>query len=328
MSSTIARRTLLRAGASTLALAAAPLGWAQGAMKMRFSSAFTEQDLRAEGYKAFAAAMKNDFEFQPFWGNAMFKQGTELVALQRGNLEMANLAPQDISKQVPAWSLLTSAYLFRDVTHLKKTFKSDVGRDFVKMARDQLGIEVITPVYFGSRHVNLKPDRTIRTPADLAGIKLRMPPGEFWQFLGESIGVNPTPVAFAEVYTALQTGAIDGQDNPLLLSKLMKFDEVTTQFVLTGHVIGFDVMTVSSKAWNELKPDQQARFRAAAEKAIDDYTAKFEGQERDVVAALKAEGKKVYAPDVNAFRTFAQKRYVEKYGREWPSGALERINAL
>jgi TRAP-type C4-dicarboxylate transport system substrate-binding protein len=328
MSSTIARRTLLRAGASTLALAAAPLGWAQGAMKMRFSSAFTEQDLRAEGYKAFAAAMKNDFEFQPFWGNTMFKQGTELVALQRGNLEMANLAPQDISKQVPAWSLLTSAYLFRDVTHLKKTFKSDVGRDFVKMARDQLGIEVITPVYFGSRHVNLKPDRTIRTPADLAGIKLRMPPGEFWQFLGESIGVNPTPVAFAEVYTALQTGAIDGQDNPLLLSKLMKFDEVTTQFVLTGHVIGFDVMTVSSKAWNELKPDQQARFRAAAEKAIDDYTAKFEGQERDVVAALKAEGKKVYAPDVNAFRSFAQKRYVEKYGREWPSGALERINAL
>jgi TRAP-type C4-dicarboxylate transport system substrate-binding protein len=322
MSSTIARRTLLRAGASTLALAAAPRLWAQGAMKMRFSSAFTEQDLRAEGYKAFAAAMKNDFEFQPFWGNTMFKQGTELVALQRGNLEMANLAPQDISKQ------LTSAYLFRDVAHLKKTFKSDVGRDFVNMARDQLGIEVITPVYFGSRHVNLKPDRQIRTPADLAGIKLRMPPGEFWQFLGESIGVNPTPVAFAEVYTALQTGAIDGQDNPLLLSKLMKFDEVTTQFVLTGHVVGYDLMTVSSKAWNELKPEQQARFRSAAEKAIDDYTAKFETQERDAVAALKAEGKKVYTPDVNAFRTYAQKRYVDKYGRDWPAGALERINAL
>ncbi len=328
MTSTISRRTLLRAGASGLAVAAATPLWAQGAPKMRFSSAFTEQDLRAEAYKAFAAAMKSDIDFQPFWGNTLFKQGTELVALQRGNLEMANLAPQDISKQVPAWSLLTSAYLFRDVAHLKKTFKSDVGRDFVKMARDQLGIEVIAPVYFGSRHVNLKPDKPIRTPADLAGIKLRMPPGEFWQFLGESIGVNPTPVAFAEVYTALQTGAIDGQDNPLLLSKLMKFDEVTTQFVLTGHVVGFDVMTVSSKAWNELKPDQQTRFRAAAEKSIDDYTTKFEGKEGEVVAALKAEGKKVYTPDVAAFRTFAQKRYVEKYGREWPSGALERINAL
>ena len=155
-----------------------------------------------------------------------------------------------------------------------------------------------------------------------------MPPGEFWQFLGESIGVNPTPVAFAEVYTALQTGAIDGQDNPLVLSKLMKFDEVTTQFVLTGHVVGFDLLTISSKAWNSLKPEQQTRFRAAAEKAIDDYTAKFEGQERDIVAALQAEGKKVYTPDVAAFRTYAQKRYVDKYGRDWPSGALEKINAL
>ena len=328
MTTKIARRTMLRAGASTLALTAAARLWAQDLPKMRLSAAFTEQDLRADAYKAFGAAMKSAFVLEPCWGNTLFKQGTELVALQRGNLEMANLAPQDISKQLPAWSLLTSAYLFRDAAHLQKTFNSDVGRDFIKMARDKLDIEVIAPVYFGARQVNLKPDRVIRTPADLSGIKLRMPPGEFWQFLGESIGVNPTPVAFAEVYTALQTGAIDGQDNPLLLSKLMKFDEVTTQFVLTSHVIGFDVMTVSSKAWNALKPDQQQRLRAAAEKAIGDYTVKFEGKEGEVIAALKAEGKKVYTPDVNAFRTFAQKRYVEKYGRDWPSGAMERINAL
>ena len=88
---------------------------------------------------------------------------------------------------------MTSAYLFRDADHLKKTFKSDVGKEFIKMAKDQLGIQIITPVYFGSRNVNLKPDKQIKTPADLAGIKLRMPPGEFWQFLGESLGANPTP---------------------------------------------------------------------------------------------------------------------------------------
>ena len=140
--------------------------------------------------------MKDDFDFEPYWGNTLFKQGTELVALQRDNLEVCNLAPADISKQIPAWSLLTSAYLFRDYDHLKKTFASDVGKDFIKMARDQVGIEVIRPVYFGARQVNLKPTKKINTPADLAGIKLRMPPGEFWQFLGESIGANPTPVAY------------------------------------------------------------------------------------------------------------------------------------
>ncbi len=328
MHSKITRRSLLAAGASMLALGTLKVADAQAKTKLRFSAAFTEQDLRAEAYKAFAAAIKDGYDFEPYWNNTLFKQGTELVALQRGNLEMANLAPQDISKQLPAWSLMTSAYLFRDADHMKKTFKSDVGREFIKMARDQLGIQVITPVYFGSRHVNLKPDRPIRTPADLAGIKLRMPPGEFWQFLGESIGVNPTPVAFAEVYTALQTGAIDGQDNPLLLSKLMKFYEVTSQFVLTGHVVGYDVMAVSGKTWEAMSAAQQAKFQSAAETAIDEYTTKFNGQEKDVIEFFKAQGKKVYTPDVNAFRTYAQKKYVDKYGQDWPKGALERINAI
>jgi TRAP-type C4-dicarboxylate transport system substrate-binding protein len=328
MSSTFSRRAALAAGASALALGALPTAFAQSRTKLRFSSAFTEQDLRTEAYKNLAAAIKDGYEFEPYWGNTLFKQGTELIALQRGNLEMCNLAPADISKQIPSWSLMTSAYLFRDVDHLKKTFKSDVGREFIKMARDQLGIQIITPVYFGSRNVNLKPTKEIKTPADLAGIKLRMPPGEYWQFLGESIGVNPTPVAYAEVYTALQSGAIDGQDNPLVASRLMKFDEVTTQFVLTGHVLGYDVMVMTTKLWDAMAPAQQASFQAAAEKAIDDYTAKFVAQEKEVLDYFKKEGKKVYTPDLAAFRTFAQKKYVEKYGSEWPKGALERINAL
>lgn len=328
MKSTLTRRQLLTTGASMLAVGALPQAFAQGKPKLRFSAAFTEQDLRAEAYKSFAAAIKDSYDLEPYWGNTLFKQGTELVALQRGNLEMCNLAPADISKQIPAWSLLTSAYLFRDVDHLKKTFKSDVGKEFNKMARDQLGIQVITPVYFGSRNVNLKPDKQIRTPADLAGIKLRMPPGEYWQFLGESIGVNPTPVPFAEVYTALQSGAIDGQDNPLVTSRLMKFDEVTTQFVLTSHVLGYDVMVITTKLWDAMPPAQQARFQAAAEKAVDDYTATFVGKEKEVLEYFKKEGKKVYTPDVAAFRSFAQKKYVEKYANEWPKGALEKINAL
>jgi TRAP-type C4-dicarboxylate transport system substrate-binding protein len=328
MPGTTSRRSVIAAGAAGLALTAVPPSFAQAKRKLRFSCAFTEQDLRADAYKAFAAAIGDDFDFEPFWGNTLFKQGTELVAMQRGNLEMCNLAPADISKQVPAWSLMTSAYLFRDADHLKKVFKSDVGEEFVKLAKDRLGIQIITPVYFGARHVNLRPEKPIRTPADLAGIKLRMPPGEFWQFLGEALGANPTPVAYAELYTALQNGTVDGQDNPLVASKLMKFYEVTSQFVLTGHVIGYDLMAITSKIWDAMKPEQQARFRAAAEKSVDDATAKFNAQEKDVIEFFKKEGKKVYEPDVGAFRTAAQKKYLDKYGADWPRGALERINAI
>src|SRR4051794_38138552 len=324
----ITRRSLMAAGASALALGATQSSYAQAKQKLRFSCAFTETDLRAEAYKGFAAAIKDDFDFEPYWGNTLFKQGTELVALQRDNLDLCNLAPADISKQIPAWSLLTSAFLFRDADHMKKTFKSDVGQEFIKMAKDQLGIQIITPVYFGSRSVNLKPDKQIKSPADMAGIKLRMPPGEFWQFLGESLGANPTPVAYAELYTALQTGTVDGQDNPAVASKLMKFDEVTTQFVLTRHVIAYDVMAIRSKIWDAMKPDQQAKFQAAADQAMAENTKKFNAQETEVLDYFRKEGKKVYEPDQNAFRAFAQKRYVDKYGKDWPKGALERINEI
>ena len=108
----------------------------------------------------------------------------------------------------------------------------------------------------------------------------------------------------------------------------MKFDEVTTQFVLTSHVLGYDVMVITTKLWDAMSAAQQASFQAAAEKAVDDYTAKFVSQEKDVLEYFKKEGKKIYTPDIAAFRTFAQKKYVEKYGGDWPKGALERINAL
>jgi TRAP-type C4-dicarboxylate transport system substrate-binding protein len=329
MTMTLTRRAMLSGTASLAALGAtAPGALGADKIKLRFSCAFTETDLRAQAYKEFATAIKDDFDFEPYWGNTLFKQGTELVALQRDNLDLCNLAPADISKQIPAWSLLTSAFLFRDADHMVKTFKSDVGKQFIKMAKDQLGIQIITPVYFGSRSVNLKPDKKINTPADMAGIKLRMPPGEFWQFLGESLGANPTPVAYAELYTALQTGTVDGQDNPVVASKLMKFDEVTTQFVLTKHVIAYDVMAIRSKIWDQLKPAQQAKFQAAADQMSAENIKRFDSKETETLDYFKKEGKKVYTPDVAAFRTFAQKKYVDKYGKDWPKGALEKINAI
>jgi tripartite ATP-independent transporter DctP family solute receptor len=269
------------------------------------------------------------YDFEPFFGGTLFRQGTELVAMQRGNLEMANVAPQDISKQIPAWSLLTAAYLFRDADHLKKVLDGEIGGEFKKMARDQLGIQILTPVYFGTRQVNLKPTKKINTPADMAGIKLRMPPGEAWQLLGEAMGANPTPVAFAELYTALQSGAVDGQDNPLPNSRVSKFHEVTTQFVLTSHLVGYDLMSVTVKIWDAMTPQQRQAFQAAADKAIAWSTAKHLEQEKELVEYFKSQGLQVYTPDVAAFRTNAQKKYLESpLSKDWPKGMLERINAV
>ena len=160
------------------------------------------------------------------------------------------------------WSVLTSAYTFRDANHVLAFFASDLGAQMKKEAEDQLKIKILGPTFFGTRQVGLKPKKKITTPADMAGIKLRMPPGDAWQLLGRSIGANPTPIAFAETYTALQTGAVDGQDNPLPNVQTVKFYEVMSQIVLTSHLIAFDVLCMNLKTWNAMSPAKQKTFQA------------------------------------------------------------------
>ncbi len=322
------RRRFLAGSGALAALAAFP-ALAEDKPKLRFSAVFSEQDIRAEMMKMFAGAIANDFAFEGYYGGNLFKQGTELVALQRGNLEMGNIAPQDFSKQMPVWSIVTSAYLFRDADHMRKFFASSMGEDLNKETEEKLGVRVLGPTYFGARQVGLKPDRKITTPADMAGIKLRMPPGEAWQFLGESIGANPTPMAYAEVYTGLQTGAIDGQDNPLPNVENMKFYEVMSQIVMTSHLVGFDLLTVSSKVWRGMKPDAQKRFQAAADAAIDFSTKKHQTREKELVDFFKTKGLKIYEPDQAAFRKYAQAKYMASdLAKSWPAGMVEKINAL
>src|SRR5262245_44685036 len=321
-------RRLFIAATGALAAGTAFPAFAQDKPKLRFSAVFSEKDIRAEMMKMFADAVADDFVFEGYYGGNLFKQGTELVALQRGNLEMGNIAPQDISKQIPAWSILTAGYLFRDAAHLKAFFASDMGAEMKKMTEDQLGVKVLGPTYFGVRQVGLKPDKEIKTPADLAGIKLRMPGGDAWQFLGSALGANPTPMAYAEVYTGLQTGAIDGQDNPLPNVENMKFYEVMSQIVLTSHLVGFDLLVVAKKVWNAMSPEQQKKFQQAADDAIALSTEKHLAREKDLVASFKGKGLTIYEPDLAAFRKYAQEKYLASdLAKSWPEGMVAKINA-
>ncbi|MFN3855242.1 MAG: TRAP transporter substrate-binding protein DctP [Phreatobacter sp.] len=323
-------RRLFMAGAAASGLASPISGaLAQTKPNLRFSAVFSEQDIRAEMVKRFAEAIRNDFTLQPYYGGTLFRQGTELVAMQRNNLEMGNIAPQDISNQIPAWSIVTSAYLFKDAEHLKRVFASDVGRDLKKMAEERLNIRILGPTYFGARHVGLKPRTRITTPADMAGIKLRMPGGDAWQFLGRSLGANPTPMAYGEVYTGLQSGAVDGQDNPLPNVQNMKFYEVMSQIVLTSHLVGFDLLCITNRAWNAMSAQQQASFQQAADAAIDWSTAEHLKRERELVDFFRKQGLEVYEPNLAAFRDHAQRMYLASdLAKSWVPGMLEKINAM
>jgi tripartite ATP-independent transporter DctP family solute receptor len=328
MDSPIDRRSALKASAA-LAMAWLLPARAQAQSTLRFAAVFSDRDIRASMIQMFAKEVEADFKVEPFYNGSLFKQGTELVALQRNNLEMGNIAAQDISNQLPAWSILTSAYLFRDANHLHTFFASDLGTQMKKMVEDQLKVKILGPTFFGTRQVGLKPKKKISTPADMAGIKLRMPGGDAWQFLGRALGANPTPMAYAEVYTGLQTGAIDGQDNPLPNVQNMKFYEVMSQIVLTSHLVGFDLLTVNLKTWDGMSPAKQKAFQAAADKAIKWSAEEHLKREAELADTFRKQGLEVYAPDVKAFREYAQKLYLSSdLAKSWPPGMLEKINAM
>jgi len=325
----IDRRSALKTGAALAAAYTLPAP-AQAKPTLRFAAVFSDKDIRAGMIQMFAKDVEGDFKVEPFYNGTLFKQGTELVALQRDNLEMGNIAPQDISKQIPAWSILTSAYLFRDATHLNAFFASDPGAQMKKMVEDQVKVKILGPTFFGTRQVGLRIKKKINTPADMAGIKLRMPPGDAWQLLGRSLGANPTPMAFAETYTGLQTGAVDGQDNPLPNVQAVKFYEVMSQIVLTSHLIGYDLLCVNLKTWNGMPAAKQKAFQAAVDKALAWSTAEHLKREAELADTFRKQyGLEIYTPDVKAFREYAQKIYLgSDEAKDWPKGMLEKISAL
>ena len=329
MGITIDRRTLLKAGGALAAASMVPAAFAQDKPTLRFAAVFSDKDIRADMIRMLAKDVAADATIEPFYGGTLFKQGTELVALQRDNLELGNVAPQDISKQMPAWSVLTSAYTFRDANHVLAFFASPLGAQMKKEAEDKLRIKILGPTFYGTRQVGLKPKKKISTPADLAGIKLRMPPGDAWQLLGRSLGANPTPMAYAETYTGLQTGAIDGQDNPLPNVENMKFYEVMSQIVLTSHLVAFDVLSMSLKSWNALGAAKQKNLQAATDKALAWSVQEHLKREAELAEKFKKAGLDVYVPDLAAFRAYAQKVYLASdEAKEWAPGIHDKILAV
>ena len=330
MSFDLTRRILLGATVATALVGGATSAISQDKITLRMSTPATETDFRSQGLASVFADGVSDFAtYEPHYNDTLFKQGTELVAIARGNLDMSITSAQELAKLIPEWSIFTAGYLMRDPEHQRNVFEGDIGAEMYQLVEDKLGVKLLSVMYFGTRQLNLRGDKVINTPADLDGINLRMPGTDAWQFLGRALGANPTPMAFTEVYTGLQTGAIDGQDNPMPTDKDKKFYEVTDQIVLTGHLVDMNFLAFSKSVWDDLTGDQQAAVMKAAADASASITASIVANEAELVAFFEGEGLKVYTPDVASFRERAQKMYLESdFSKDWPAGLLDRINAV
>jgi TRAP-type transport system periplasmic protein len=313
-----------------LALLAAP---AQAQTVLRISTPAVPDDWHVKMLYVFrdelAKTAPRRFDVQVHHSGTLFRQGAEVVAMQRGNLEMALLSMQDIARQLPEYSIFTAGYLIRDPAHLRKVWSGAIGEEVRGKIAKEMGIELLQIVYLGTRELGLREPRTVKTPADLAGLKLRMPGSKEWLFLGQALGASATPLAFPEVYLGLKTGTIDAQDNPLPTLKSAKFYEVTKQIVLTGHLVDSLQLAIAAKTWNGLPGADQTEVKRAAAAAAKFNDDNREREEKELIDFFRAQGIAVITPDVDAFRKTVQAAYLKsEYAEKWPRGLLERINAV
>ncbi len=243
---------------------------------------------------------------------------------------MGNIAPQDISKQLPAWSVLTSAYTFRDAHHVLAFFASDIGAQMKKQAEDQLKIKILGPDVL--RHTSggtqaEEEDQHARghvrhQAADAAGAT-RGSSSAARSARIRCHGISPRRIR------RCRRGPIDGQDNPLPNVQDMKFYEVMSQIVLTSHLVAFDVLCMNQKSWNTMSPEKQRSFQAAVDKALVWSVDQHLKRESELADNFRKYGLDIYTPEIPAFRAYAQKVYLASDdAKAWAPGILDKIAAV
>ncbi len=250
----ITRRSMLAAGAGLIA-APAIVGRAEAqAVQLRISTAANENDWLARAMNRFKEIVDRELPGQlaisVHPNSSLFRQGTELPALQRGNLECFTMQALEVEQQIPEFGVYGAGYTFRDWGHTSRTFAGPLGQEYFRAVAERMQIEILNIIYLGTRQLNLRQAREVRTPADLAGVRLRVPPGPGWLALARGLGTTPTPMAFPEVYLALKNGAIDGQENPLPITRVTNMHEVTQQIVMTSHMVQPVYMAFAKPFWD------------------------------------------------------------------------------
>ena len=213
----------------------------------------------------------------------------------------------EVAQQIPELGFFNRGYLFRDHAHLRQVFDGPLGVEYRRAVSAKMGIEILATAYLGTRQVNLRHKRPVKTPADLAGVKMRMPAGPEWLLLGKALGVSPVPLGMPEVYLGLKTGSIDGQENPLSILSAAKLYEVTEQVVLTSHMVQPVFYAMAKPAFDKLTPEQRSGFEAACR-----VSAKVNDEERLADEATIIESLKGGTPHRLASGFWSSQRGVEE----------------
>ncbi len=214
------------------------------------------------------------YEVQVFPASTLGKQTELNQGLLMGTVDIASSSTSFAAQSFPRIGVGYYPYTFRDAAHLLKFAKSDVFAELAEGYRKKTGVQIVSMTYYGTRHSTS--NKPFRSCDEMKGLKIRVPDAPAYTALPRACGANPTPIAFSEVYLALQNGTADAQENPLTTIESMKFFEVQKNVVLTGHIVDSLSTEVGPHVWNKMASADRQAFTAvmqeAAQKASDDIS--------------------------------------------------------
>jgi tripartite ATP-independent transporter DctP family solute receptor len=325
-------KKLLLLAASSAILLAGCASEAQ-AVNLIFSVNAVPGDAHYEGMMKFKEVIEADaranITVDTFHSGSLFKQDQELGAVKSGQADIVYLSAPWLTTDSPWIGMFTAGYVFQSYEHMTFVMNGDIGQSvFARVVQEQ-GVRPLAAFYLGTRQISLKEDKQIRTPADLKGVNLRMPNSPAWLFLGRALGANPTPIAFSELYLALQTGTVDGQDNPLPTVRSAKFYEVQKSINITNHLVDSVWPVINEGRWqslNQYQRDAILRAVEAARKTTDELNVQ---REKELVAFFESQGLKVYRADLKAFSDHVLSAYLndKTITKDWDLNLLEQIRA-
>ncbi len=263
------------------------------------------------------------YKCQQFPSSALGGEREMIEAVQLGTQDLVNTSTGPLGNFVPEVKIVDIPFLFRDYDHARKVMDGPIGQDLLKAMQGK-GLIGLAWTENGFRHMT-NSKRPIRTADDARGLKMRTMENKVHMDGYRTFGIQPTPMAFPELFGALQQGVVDGQENPIPVILSSKFSQVQKHLSLTGHVYSPAALIISPMVWNKLSAADKTVFQEAAKKASAAQRKKVNDDENNGIAQLEKDGMQVIRQvDGGSFRKAVTPAY-ELYAKEFGAAKIQAI---
>ena len=288
------------------ALAAAALVMAVPAsaqQKLKWAHVYeTSEPYHTESVWAAAEIKKRTngkYDIEVFPASTLGKETDINQGMALGTVDMIISGPSFAARSYPRLGIAYYPFIFRDADHLIAYSKSPIFAEMTEEFRKKTGIQITAYTYYGARQVTAQ--KAFTDCAGMKGLKIRVPDVPTYMATPKACGANPTPIAFAEVYLALQNGTVEAQENPLTTIEAKKFYEVQKAIMMTSHIVDGLTTQVAPHVWNKLTPEEKQIFTEVTREAAARATAKIKAREAELADEFKKKGLQIVVVNRQSF---------------------------